>query len=208
MQIILDYFPHLNTAQQAQFAQLDALYREWNAKINVVSRKDIDALYDHHILHSLGIAKVVNFKPGAEILDIGTGGGLPGIPLAILFPETEFTLVDGTGKKIKVVQEIVQALGLKNVNAQHIRAEELKRQFDFSVCRAVTTLDKLCTWTWPLLKHKQQHALPNGLITLKGGNLREEIAALPRGTFVDKIPLSRFFKDPYYEEKYVVYVQG
>ncbi|HOY20294.1 MAG TPA: 16S rRNA (guanine(527)-N(7))-methyltransferase RsmG [Haliscomenobacter sp.] len=208
MQVILDYFPNLSAQQQAQFAQLDALYREWNAKINVVSRKDIDSLYAHHILHSLGIAKVINFKPGAEILDIGTGGGLPGIPLAILFPETQFTLVDGTGKKILVVKEIVQALGLTNVEAHHARAEELKRQFDFTVCRAVTTLDKLCAWSWPLIKRKQQHALPNGLITLKGGDLKEEIAALPKGTYVDKIPLSRFFKDPFYEEKYAVYVQA
>jgi len=208
MQVILDYFPLLNDHQKAQFAQLDALYREWNAKINVVSRKDIDSLYAHHILHSLGIAKVVSFKPGAEILDIGTGGGLPGIPLAILFPETQFTLIDGIGKKILVVKEIVLELGLSNVIAQQGRAEELKRQFDFTMCRAVTSLDKLCAWSWPLIKNKQQHALPNGLITLKGGNLKEEISALPRGTYVDKIPLSRFFKDPFYEEKYAVYVQA
>lgn len=208
MELILEYFPNLTARQQEQFAKLDALYREWNAKINVVSRKDIDSLYAHHILHSLGIAKVVSFKPGAEILDIGTGGGLPGIPLAIVFPDTQFTLVDGTGKKILVVKEIAQALGLQNVDAQHIRAEELKRKFDFTVCRAVTTLDKLWAWSAPLIKTKHQHALPNGLITLKGGNLKEEIAAMPRGSFVNKIPLSNFFKDPFYEEKYAVYVQA
>lgn len=208
MKTILQYFPSLSDQQLEQFDQLGPLYREWNEKINLISRKDIDQLYAHHILHSLAIAKVLRFKPGASVLDLGSGGGLPGIPLAVLFPETDFLLVDGTGKKIKAASAIAEAAGLANVKAQHIRAEELKVKFDFVICRAVATLDKLMAWSLPLLKQQQQHALPNGLLTLKGGPLTEEIKALGKGAYVERFPISDFFKLDYFEDKYVVYVQG
>ena len=209
MELILKYFPGLGELQKEQFSRLDSLYQEWNAQINVISRKDIEQLYLHHVLHSLAIAKYVKFYPGAEILDIGTGGGFPGIPLAIFYPETQFLLIDGTAKKIKVVQEVAQALNLKNVTARQVRAEELKGQkFDFVLSRGVTTLDKLFDWTDRVLKSKQQHALPNGLIALKGGNLKEEIKTLPKGSFVEKTPIGSYFKEDFFEEKFVVYVQG
>jgi len=206
--IILKYFPHLSAQQQKQFEQLAPLYREWNDKINVISRKDIDHLYEHHLLHSLAIAKLIRFKPGAEVLDLGTGGGLPGIPLAILFPDTHFTLIDGTRKKITVVEHIRAGIGATNISARHIRAEELKQRFDFVVSRAVAGLDKLVTWSDRLIKAKQIHALPNGLIALKGGRLKSEIDALPRGNYVEVYPLSDYYEEPYFMEKYVVYVQG
>ncbi|MBK7872993.1 MAG: 16S rRNA (guanine(527)-N(7))-methyltransferase RsmG [Saprospiraceae bacterium] len=210
MEIILKYFPNLTENQLNQFAQLDALYRDWNAKINVVSRKDIDQLYEHHVLHSLSIGKVVQFKSGATILDIGTGGGFPGIPLAIMFPETKFTLLDGTRKKITVVQEVANGIGLKNVIALHQRAEEFKQQkFDFAVSRAVAPLEKLVEWSFRLIKQKdQQHILPNGLIALKGGDIDTEIKALPKGSYTEVYPLSDFFEEEYYQEKYAVYIQA
>ena len=207
MNSILKYFPDLTEEQQTQLGELGMLYQEWNQKINVISRKDIENVYPHHILHALAIAKFIKFKPGAKILDLGTGGGLPGIPLAILFPETQFTLIDGTRKKISVVQAIVDALDLKNVKARHVRAEELKEKFDFVVCRAVASLDKLVMWSNPLISKRQQHAFPNGLITLKGGSLKEEKQALPRGAYVDILPLTHFFEEEYFEEKVIVYVQ-
>ena len=207
MEILLKYFPQLTEQQQQQLAQLGALYKEWNEKINVISRKDIDNVYDHHILHSLGITRLIHFAPGAEILDLGTGGGLPGIPLAIFFPKTKFTLIDGTRKKILVAEEIIGALELANVKARHIRAEELKQKFDFVVCRAVASLDKLAAWSFPLIKRPQQHALPNGLITLKGGDVMAEIKALPRGSYTERYALSDFFEEAYYQEKYIIYVQ-
>ena len=207
MESILRFFPDLTDRQKAQFQQLGPLYREWNEKINVISRKDIDNLYEHHILHALAIAKVVSFKPGARVLDLGTGGGFPGIPLAILFPDTSFTLIDGTRKKITVVQEITEAVGLENVTARHIRAEELKGQFDFVVSRAVARLEKLVPWSFRLIKGKQQHGLPNGLLALKGGNMKEEIKALGRGSYVEEFPLTDFFDMPYFAEKSIVYVQ-
>lgn len=206
--LIHQHFPQLQPPQLEQFQALEALYREWNTKINLVSRKDIDQLVPHHLLHSLGIAKVVKFKPGADVMDLGTGGGLPGIPLAIAFPQTNFLLVDGIGKKIMATQEIIQALGLTNATAIAVRAEAVKQQFDFVVCRAVAPLEKLVPWSFPRIKKHQQHALPNGLITLKGGDLREEIKALPRGTYVQQFPLKDYFADPYYQEKYAVYVQA
>ena len=206
--IIQQYFPKLSEQQQQQFEELGPLYREWNDKINLISRRDIHNLYAHHILHSLGVAKVVKFRTGAKILDLGTGGGLPGIPLAILYPNVQFTLIDGTHKKIKVVQEIIGSVGLDNVAAKHIRAEELKDRFDFVTCRAVASLDKLVLWTQRLLRREERHALPNGLLTLKGGRLREEIKALGKGVYVEQFPLSAYFEEEYYEEKYVVYVQG
>ncbi|HFC01247.1 MAG TPA: 16S rRNA (guanine(527)-N(7))-methyltransferase RsmG [Phaeodactylibacter sp.] len=206
---LLDYFPDLTEKQLHQFAQLDGLYAEWNAKINVISRKDIEHLFEKHILHSLAIAKIIDFAPHSDILDLGTGGGFPGIPLAILFPEVNFMLVDGTRKKITVVNEVVQALGLKNVVAQQARAEELKgKKFDFVVTRAVATLDKLMMWTQRLYKKQHQHAMPNGLIALKGGNLKKEIKTLGKGHYVEKTSVWDFFEGEFFEEKFIVYVQG
>lgn len=208
MQNIEKYFPDLNDRQREQLAALDTLYREWNSKINVVSRKDIDQLYLHHVLHSLAIAKVIQFKPGARLLDLGTGGGFPGIPLAILFPDAHFTLVDGTRKKITVVTAVAEALGLSNVTAMAVRAEELKgRQFDFIISRAVAPLRQLCDWSFKLVADKQRHAMPNGLLALKGGDVQAEIRELPKGSYTERWPISRFFADPYFEEKYIVYVQ-
>ena len=207
MDIILKYFPELTEKQLAQFAQLGDLYAEWNQKINVISRKDIDNLYPHHILHSLAIAKKVNFRPGTKVLDLGTGGGMPGIPLAILFPEVQFTLVDGTRKKILVVQEVADAIGLKNVRAIHGRAEELKEKFDFVVCRAVASLDKLYHWSIRLVHDKHKHGLPNGLITLKGGDVKQEIKSLPKGNYVEVWPVTEVFPEEFFEEKVMVYVQ-
>jgi 16S rRNA (guanine527-N7)-methyltransferase len=207
MDIIHKYFPDLSEEQIQQFSQLGPLYTEWNQKINVVSRKDIDHIYDHHILHSLAIAKFIHFKEGSRILDLGTGGGLPGIPLAILFPDCHFTLIDGTGKKIRVVNEIVQALGLTNVTAIQKRAEELKKKFDFVVCRAVASLDKLVMWSENLIDQRQKNAWPNGLITLKGGNIMEEVKSLPRKYYAEVEEIEHFFEEEYYLEKYLVYIQ-
>lgn len=206
--ILLPYFPDLDERQQAAFAQLQPLYTEWNEKINVISRKDIAELYERHILHSLAIAKVLRFLPGSAVLDLGTGGGIPGIPLAIMFPETKFLLADSIGKKIKVVQEIAETLGLSNVTARHTRAEEVKERFDFVITRGVAPLDKLLAWSRPLLKKKHLHALPNGLIALKGGDLRPEFDTLHRNEYVETWRIADFFKEPFFEEKYVVYVQG
>ncbi len=206
---ILKYFPKLSLEQQNQFASLLPLYSEWNEKINVVSRKDIDNLNLHHVLHSLAIAKVTGFKDGSRILDLGTGGGFPGIPLAILYPSVSFLLVDSTAKKIRVVQEVVTALGLKNVDAQHIRVEDIKGvQFDFVVTRAVTSLDQLFRWSHRLIKNKHINALPNGILALKGGNIREEVKALGKGQYVEITNISKFFEEAYFEEKVVAYVQG
>lgn len=209
MQKITKYFTDLSPQQTEQFAALDALYRDWNGKVNLISRKDIDNLYLHHVLHSLAIAKALQFKPGAEILDLGTGGGFPGIPLAILMPEVQFLLVDGTAKKITVVQDVIQSLGLTNATAQHVRAEELKnQQFDFVVTRAVAELEQLRQWTQRLFKAKQQHPVPNGLVALKGGKLQSEIKAMPKGEYVETYPISKFFREEFFQEKFVVYLQG
>ena len=208
MEAILEYFPKLTEQQIAQFEKLGPLYKEWNEKINVISRKDIEQLYPHHILHALAIPKVVKFRTGSKILDLCTGGGLPGIPLAILYPNVQFTLIDGTRKKIKVVQEIIDAIGLENAEAKHIRAEELKDRFDFVVCRAVASLEKLVPWSQRLLKREEKHALPNGLLTLKGGDLKHEIKALGKGHYIEQFPITDYFQLDYYIEKYVVYVQG
>lgn len=206
------YFPDLSPQQLEQYNQLPGLYADWNAKINVISRTDVENLMERHVLHSLAIAKFFTFKPEALVLDLGTGGGFPCIPLAIFFPETRFVAVDGTGKKIKVVQEIAAALNLKNVDARHTRVEDLKMPgaFDFVVTRAVTTLDKLMPWSQRLLSRKHRHAYPNGLIALKGGNLRAEIRALPgkSESYTELFNIHNAFKLPFFEEKYVVYVQG
>ena len=209
MDIIKKYFPNLTEEQLEQLTRLPELYEEWNAKINVISRKDIDNLEGRHILHSLAIIPVVRFRDGADILDLGTGGGFPGIPLAIFYPKVNFHLVDSTAKKIRVVQEIVDALGLKNVKAEQVRAEEIKKKrYDFVVCRAVASIDKLHNWTQRLFKKDHQHALPNGLLTLKGGNLTQELKALPKGNYFEKYSIQQFFKEDYFEEKFVIYLQG
>jgi 16S rRNA (guanine527-N7)-methyltransferase len=206
---LLKYFPKLSPQQQDQFAQLDPLYREWNEKINVISRKDIDNLYVRHILHSLAISRVISFLPGTSVLDLGTGGGFPVIPLAILYPNVSFTAVDGTGKKIHVVNEVASGIGLKNINAQHKRVEEMKgRQFDFVVTRAVASLAKLIPWSFRLLKTKHQHAIPNGLLALKGGNLKEELKEISKGNYYELYPIFKFFPEELFQDKYVVYVQG
>lgn len=212
MERLLHYFPTLTEAQRAHFAALPALYAEWNAQINVISRQDIEHLMTHHVLHSLAIAKVFRFQPDAQILDLGTGGGFPGLPLAILYPESQFTLVDGTGKKIKVVNEVAQALGLTNVTALHARAEELKMpgRFDFVLSRGVATLAQLLLWSQKLLSRQHSHAYPNGIIALKGGDLRAEITALPgRGSnYSEVFPIKDYFQEPFFAEKSIVYIQG
>ena len=209
MDQILKYFPNLSEEQKNQFAQLGDLYTEWNAKINVISRKDIENLYEKHVLHSLTLTKLVHFKDNADILDLGTGGGFPGIPLAILFPNVNFTMIDGTKKKITVVQEVANSLGLKNVKAQQMRAEEMKGvKFDFVVTRAVATLDKLMLWSRRLIKNQHLHAIPNGLIALKGGNLRDEIKLLPKKDYTEIYSISDFVEGEFFETKNIVYVQG
>lgn len=204
MELILHYFPNLSDTQKRQFEALYDLYTEWNAKINVISRKDIHNLYPHHILHSLGIAKAIQFKPGSRVMDLGTGGGFPGIPLAILFPEVQFHLVDSIRKKVRVAQEVATAIGLKNVSFRHARAEEEKQLFDFVVSRAVMPLGDLVKICRKNISRKDQNALPNGLICLKGGELEEEIAPLRQQTTV--FELSDSFKEEFFATKKVVYV--
>lgn len=205
--LIFEYFTDLSPLQKQQFQQLDELYRFWNAQINVVSRKDIDMLYLHHILHSLSIAKVIQFLPGEKVLDVGTGGGFPGIPLAILFPETQFHLVDSIGKKIKVVNEVAQALGLSNVIASHARAEQIEGTFDFVISRAVTQLKEFYPWIRNKIRPGGKNTLANGVLYLKGGDLEAEIAASGlKG--VQKFLVSKFFKPDFFITKYVLYFQA
>ncbi|MBT6081355.1 MAG: 16S rRNA (guanine(527)-N(7))-methyltransferase RsmG, partial [Polaribacter sp.] len=185
MQLIQKYFKELSPLQVEQFSKLQELYKDWNLKINVVSRKDIDELYLRHVLHSLGIAKVIKFKPGSSVLDVGTGGGFPGIPLAILFPETQFHLVDSIGKKIKVVKEVVEGLGLENVQATHSRVEDVKATYDFIVSRAVAQMETFVRWTKGKIAKKQQHDLKNGILYLKGGDLTEELKKYTSATLYD-----------------------
>lgn len=203
-ELIFHYFPNLTDLQKEQFNKLFKLYSEWNDKINVISRKDIDNLYVNHILHSLGIAKVMSFKPGADVLDVGTGGGLPGIPLAILFPETNFHLVDSIGKKITVVKGVAEGIGLKNVQAEQIRAEQIKGEYDFIVSRAVTRLKEFYQWIHRKVKDKSIHDLDNGILYLKGGDLDEELADLKKPHSIYE--LSKYFKEEFFETKKVVYV--
>ncbi|WP_159799542.1 16S rRNA (guanine(527)-N(7))-methyltransferase RsmG [Flavobacterium sp. MK4S-17] len=203
MQEVIKYFPNLTDKQKAQFGRLEELYKEWNSRINVISRKDIDELYTRHVLHSLGIAKVMEFNPGAKVMDVGTGGGFPGIPLAILFPETDFYLIDVIGKKIKVVQEVAQALGLKNVKAEQKRAENVNDEFDFIVSRAVTNMPDFVKWVRGKVKKEQNHELPNGILYLKGGDLAEELQVFQRVTLYN---LSDYFEDEFFETKKVVHL--
>ena len=204
MEIIQKYFPHLTALQAEQFAQLEVLDNDWNAKINVISRKDIQNLYEHHVLHSLGIAKVVNFKEGTTVMDLGTGGGFPGIPLAILLPNVQFHLVDSIGKTVKVANEVATAIGLKNVKFSHARAEEIKEQYDFVVTRAVMPMVDLVKVARKNISKEQHNAVPNGIIALKGGELAGEIASMKNISTVWE--LSDFFEEEYFETKKVVHV--
>ena len=204
MDIISKYFPELSEEQRKMFAALDGLYRDWNSKINVISRKDIDNLYEHHVLHSLAIAKTVKFRPGTRVLDLGTGGGFPGIPLAILFPETHFKLIDGTGKKILVVKEVAKAIGLSNCEAEQMRGENEDGKFDFVVSRAVMPLPDLAKLVKKNIGKTQRNALPNGLICLKGGNISEEIK--PFKHVVDVTDLGTMFDEEWFKQKYIIYL--
>lgn len=204
MEQILRYFPQLTEQQQQQFAALDALYRDWNAKINVISRKDIDNLYPHHVLHSLGIAKVISFRPGTHVMDIGTGGGFPGIPLAILFPEVQFHLLDSIGKKIKVAQAVADALQLSNVRTSHKNVIEEKEKYDFVVSRAVMQMGDLVRLVRKNVHHDQRNSLPNGLISLKGGDIQQEMR--PFKHCCDVWPLHTYFEEEFFETKKVAYV--
>lgn len=204
MEQILKYFPSLTEKQKEQFGKLQALYEDWNAKINVISRKDIGNLYEHHVLHSLAIGKELSFKPGSKILDFGTGGGFPGIPLAILFPECQFTLIDGTGKKIRVATEVANAIGLTNVQALHRRGEEEKGKYDFVVSRAVMPLPDLIKIIRKNIAKENQNILGNGLLCLKGGNLGEEL--MPFKKIVEQTEITTWFEEEWFKEKYVIYV--
>ena len=204
MELINKYFPRLTDEQRRQYEALAALYRDWNAKINVISRKDIDNLYEHHVLHSLAIAKMVNFRPGTEILDFGTGGGFPGIPLAIMFPECKFKLIDGTGKKIRVAQEIATSIGLKNCEPVHLRGEEEEGKYDFVVSRAVMPLPDLIKIVKKNISKKQQNALPNGVICLKGGDVQAE--TYPFRHIVEIEDINKWFEEEWFKEKNCIYV--
>ncbi|NOQ92984.1 MAG: 16S rRNA (guanine(527)-N(7))-methyltransferase RsmG [Flavobacteriaceae bacterium] len=203
MEILLRYFNNLSEIQKEQFSKLENLYKLWNAQINVISRKDIDDLYLRHVLHALGITKVQEFKPGSKILDIGTGGGFPGIPLAIMFPESDFYLVDSIGKKIKVVQAVADELELNNIKAEHIRAEKVNGEFDFIVSRAVTNMDDFVKWTKKKIAKKQNHELKNGILYLKGGDLSEELQNFPKATIYN---LTDYFKEDFFETKKLVHI--
>ena len=203
MELILKYFPNLTEKQIQQFSQLQNLYTDWNAQINVISRKDMDNLYIKHVLHSLAIAKVIDFADGSKILDVGTGGGFPGIPLAILFPEVEFLLVDSIGKKIKVVNEVATAINLKNLKAQHTRAEQVVGQFDFVVSRAVTKMKVFQQWVRKRISVKQNNTLFNGILYLKGGDLTEELKGIKN---VDVYDIPNFFEEEFFETKKVVHI--
>ena len=204
MNEILEYFPHLTDKQIEQFKALQALYEDWNQKINVISRKDISNLYSHHVLHSLAIAKAINFKDGTTIMDFGTGGGFPGIPLAIMFPKCKFKLIDGTGKKIMVANEVIKAIGLTNVVAEHIRGEEEKGKYNFIVSRAVMPLPDLIKIVKKNISKEQNNALPNGVIVLKGGNTEDEIHEHKK--LAEITPLSNWFKDDWFKEKSLIYI--
>ncbi|MFJ1365301.1 16S rRNA (guanine(527)-N(7))-methyltransferase RsmG [Capnocytophaga canimorsus] len=203
MEAIKTYFPDLTPQQLTHFEMLKPLYEQWNAKINVISRKDTDFFYQRHVLHSLAIAKVQLFLPESQVLDVGTGGGFPGVPLAILFPQTQFILVDSIGKKIKVVEEVVQALGLTNVTAVQTRVEQVNQEFDFIVSRAVTQMPEFVKWVKRKIKKESKHSLKNGILYLKGGDLTKELAAYEK---VQLFPISDFFSEEFFETKKVVYL--
>ena len=205
MKKLLKYFPELTEKQQDLFTQFMPMFKEWNDQINVVSRKDFDLFYERHVLHSLGIAKMMKFKPGTQILDVGTGGGFPGIPLAILFPKVNFHLVDSIGKKIKVVNGIKESLNLSNVVGEQIRANEIKKRYDFVISRAVTHIDKFLPWVQNKFHKKQKNAYPNGILYLKGGDLREEFKNQKR--YMEIVNLSDYFKEDFFETKKVVYIK-
>lgn len=204
MDSIIKYFPAITEEQRHQYEQLFELYKDWNSKINVISRKDIDNLYEHHVLHSLAIAKALRFKDGTKIMDFGCGGGFPGIPLAIMFPECQFKLIDGTGKKIRVCQEIASAIGLKNVVAEHLRGEDEKGKFDFIVSRAVMLLPDMVKIVRKNVSKEQHNAMPNGIFCLKGGNLQSEIH--PFKNIVEQTDLSSFFNEEWFKEKHLIYL--
>ena len=204
MELIQKYFSDLTTEQIDKFMQLENLYLEWNSRINVISRKDMEHFYEHHVLHSLGIAKVLQFNPGSQVMDVGTGGGFPGIPLAIMFPETRFLLVDSIGKKIKVVQEVADGIGITNVEAIKSRAEDVKQKFDFVVSRAVTTLPDFIKWVENNIKKESRHTLKNGILYLKGGDIDSELAPLRNNHHV--FNLSNYFDEAFFETKKVVHV--
>lgn len=204
MDSITKYFPTITDEQRHQYEQLFELYKDWNSKINVISRKDIDNLYEHHVLHSLAIAKALRFKDGTKIMDFGCGGGFPGIPLAIMFPECQFKLIDGTGKKIRVCQEIASAIGLKNVVAEHLRGEDEKGKFDFIVSRAVMPLPDMVKIVRKNVSKEQHNAMPNGIFSLKGGNLQSEIH--PFKNIVEQTDLSSFFNEEWFKEKHLIYL--
>ena len=204
MKTIKKYFPELTEHQLEQLSSLDALYHEWNDKINVISRRDIDNLYEHHVLHSMAIGKMLHFKPGTQLLDFGTGGGFPGVPMAILFPECQFTLIDGTGKKIRVAQEVCQAIGLENCTPVHRRGEEEKGHYDFVLSRAVMPLADLVKIVGKNISKEQHNALPNGIFCLKGGDIQEEIKPFKR--IIEVSPLSQWFVEPWFKEKYCIYL--
>lgn len=206
MELIKQYFPELTATQIEQFGQLKALYEEWNSQINVISRKDTENFYERHVLHSLAIAKVMQFVDGSDIMDIGTGGGFPGIPLAILFPNCRFVLVDSIGKKVKVANEVATSLGLKNVTAIHERAENIDQKFDFIVSRAVTAMPDFVRWTKNKFKTKSVNPLPNGILYLKGGDLKEEMSTVKKFYRFHEIP--EFFSEEFFETKKVVYVRN
>ena len=203
MDLLLKYFPNLTQLQISQFSQLQELYKDWNLKINVVSRKDIDELYLRHVLHSLGIAKVVQFKPNTKVLDVGTGGGFPGIPLAILFPETQFHLIDSIGKKIKVVNDVTEGLGLQNIKTTHGRVEEIKGTYDFIVSRAVAQMETFVFWTKGKINKKQQHPIKNGILYLKGGDLSDELKKYTSATTYN---LLDYFTEDFFETKKIVHL--
>ena len=204
LKIIEKYFPNLTDDQKEQFLQLKPLYKDWNSQINVISRKDINQLYEHHVLHSLSIAKFITFQPGTKLMDLGCGGGFPGIPLAIIFPEVSFTMIDSIGKKIKVVQEIADAIGLKNIQTHHIRAEKVKESFDFVITRAVAPMMDLVKWTRKKYNNEQRHSIGNGVIALKGGDLGQELATWAnRKTTVH---LSDYFEEDFFETKKIIHV--
>lgn len=210
MEVIQKYFPNLTEQQRQQFEALDALYRDWNAKINVISRKDIDNLYTHHILHSLALAKIFQFNAGATVMDLGTGGGIPGLPLAILFPQTAFWLVDSIGKKVRVATEIADAIGLKNITGKHSRAEELKQKFDFVITRGVSSMTQLLQWTQKSFKKKHLHGMPNGIWAYKGQGERldGEFKELSKDEYAETYNIKDIFEEPFFETKSIIYLQS